>query len=88
VTAPSRREVVLNLTEPGLLERHALQVVRMSASSLCYQPVPDWNGVLREKHRDACTPLSALRGRHNLSQAPSAEGDQSTTDWHGPCVQA
>jgi transposase InsO family protein len=49
VTAPSRREVVRNLTEQGLSERHALRVVRMSASSLRYRPAPDRNGGLREK---------------------------------------
>ena len=37
------------MTTQGLTERHALRVVRMSASSLRYQPAPDRNLALREK---------------------------------------
>jgi transposase InsO family protein len=48
VTAPARREAVRNMTERGLTERHALRVVRMSASSLRYRPAPDRNVALRE----------------------------------------
>lgn len=51
VTAPLRREVVQTLTTRGLSERHALRVVRMSASSLRYRPAPDRNGALRERIR-------------------------------------
>lgn len=36
------------MAEQGLSERHALRVVRMSASSLRYRPAPDRNGALRE----------------------------------------
>ena len=36
------------MAEQGLSERHALRVVRMSASSLRYQPAPDRNVALRE----------------------------------------
>ena len=37
------------MTKQGLTERHALRVVRMSASALRYRPAPDHNGALREK---------------------------------------
>jgi transposase InsO family protein len=45
------------MTERGLSERRALRVVRMSASSLRYQPAPDRNGPLRER-------IVALAHRH------------------------
>jgi len=48
VTAPARREVVRNMAEQGLSERHALRVIGMSASSLRYRPAPDRNIALRE----------------------------------------
>ena len=48
VSAPARREVVLQMKDRGLTERHALRVIGMSASSLRYQPVPDRNAALRE----------------------------------------
>jgi putative transposase len=48
VSAPARREVVLQMKDRGLTERHALRVIRMSASSLRYQPAPDRNAALRE----------------------------------------
>ena len=51
VTAPARREVVRTMTTRGLSERHALRVVRMSASSLRYRPAPDRNIALRERIR-------------------------------------
>src|SRR5476651_1534206 len=41
----------------GLSERYALRVVRMSASALRYAPVPDRNGLLRER-------ILALAHRH------------------------
>ena len=37
------------MTERGLTERHALRVIRMSASSLRYRPAPDRNVALREE---------------------------------------
>ena len=37
------------MTKKGLTERHALRVVRMSASSLRYRPAPDRNIALRER---------------------------------------
>ena len=36
------------MTERGLSERHALRVIRMSASSLRYRPAPDRNVALRQ----------------------------------------
>jgi transposase InsO family protein len=39
------------MAERGLSERHALRVVRMSASSLRYRPAPDRNQALRERIR-------------------------------------
>jgi len=45
------------MTERGLSERHALRVVRMSASALRYRPAPDRNGALRET-------MVALAHRH------------------------
>ncbi len=45
------------MTTRGLSERHALRVVRMSASSLRYRPAPDRNIALRERIR-------ALAHRH------------------------
>jgi putative transposase len=49
VTAPARRLLVRQMHSKGLSERHALRVVRMSASALRYAPVPDRNGLLRER---------------------------------------
>jgi putative transposase len=51
VSAPARREAVRTLTAQGLTERHALRVVRMSASSLRYRSAPDRNLALRERIR-------------------------------------
>ena len=45
------------MKERGLSERRALRVVRMSASSLRYQPAPDRSAALREK-------IVALAPRH------------------------
>ena len=44
-----KREVVRTMVTRGLSERHALTVVRMSASSLRYVPAPDQNASLRER---------------------------------------
>ena len=49
VTAPARRELVRWMQTQGLSERRGLQVVRMSASALRYQPRPDRNQALRER---------------------------------------
>jgi putative transposase len=49
VTAPARRDLVRWMQSRGLTERRGLQVVRMSASSLRYQPRPDRNHVLRSR---------------------------------------
>jgi transposase InsO family protein len=49
VTAPLRREVVQQMCDRGLSERHARRVLHMSASSFRYQPLPDQNRVLRER---------------------------------------
>ena len=49
MSAPSRRELVRHMTARGLSERRALQVMRMSASALRYQPRPDRNQSLRER---------------------------------------
>ena len=49
MSAPARREAVREMAERGLPERHALRMVRMSASSLRYRAAPDRNGALREK---------------------------------------
>jgi putative transposase len=57
VTAPARREVVIWMRSKGLSERAALKIVRMSASALRYQPVPDRNAGLRKK-------IVALAQRH------------------------
>lgn len=57
VTAPVRREVVRAMVTRGLSERHALAVVRMSASSLRYSPQPDRNVELRQR-------IVALAQRH------------------------
>lgn len=57
MTAPARREVVRKIADQGLSERHALRVVRMSASSLRYPSAPDRNVALREK-------IVALAHRH------------------------
>ena len=48
VTAPARRELVRWMQSKGLSERRALKVVRMSASSLRYEPRPDQNVALRQ----------------------------------------
>jgi len=49
VTASARREVVRWMRSRGLSERKALQVVRMSASSLRYRPREDRNMELRQE---------------------------------------
>lgn len=48
MTAPARRELVRWMQGKGLSERRALKVVRMSASSLRYEPSPDKNVALRQ----------------------------------------
>lgn len=57
VTAPAKRELVRYMAQRGLSERHALRVIRMSASALRYQPRPDRNHPLRER-------IVALAHRH------------------------
>ena len=57
VTAPARRELVRWMRTQGLSERRCLQVVRMSASALRYQPRPDRNQALRQR-------IIALAQRH------------------------
>ena len=57
VGAPARREVVRWICARGLTERHALQVIGMSASSLRYRPAPDRNADLRQT-------MVALAHRH------------------------
>jgi len=57
VTAPARREVVGWMRTRGLSERRALRIVKMSASSLRYQPAPDRNVELRAR-------IIALAQRH------------------------
>jgi len=57
VTAPARREVVGWMRRSGLSERKALRIVKMSASSLRYQPRPDRNVELRAR-------IIALAQRH------------------------
>ena len=57
VTAPVRRELVRWMQTKGLTERQGLQIVRMSASSLRYEPRPDRNGALRAR-------IVALAQRH------------------------
>jgi putative transposase len=57
VTAPARRELVRWMQTRGLSERRGLQIVRMSASALRYQPRPDRNNALRER-------IVALAQRH------------------------
>ena len=49
VTARARRELVRWMRDKGLSERHGLEIVGMSASSLRYQPRPDRNHILRER---------------------------------------
>lgn len=49
VTAPARRELVRWMQGKGLSERRALRAMRMSASSLRYEPAPDQNAALREQ---------------------------------------
>jgi putative transposase len=58
VTAPARRLLVRQMRSDGLSERHALRVVRMSASALRYAPVLDRNSSLRER-------IVALAQRHH-----------------------
>jgi putative transposase len=57
VTAPARRELVRWMQTKGLSERRGLQIVRMSASALCYEPRPDRNQEVRER-------IIALAQRH------------------------
>jgi putative transposase len=57
VTAPDRRVMVRWMQTKGLSQRRALEVVRMSASVLRYQPRPDRNTELR-------TSIVALAQRH------------------------
>ncbi len=47
--APARRELVRQLKEHGLSERHALRVVGMSVSAFRYQCAPDRNEALRDQ---------------------------------------
>jgi hypothetical protein len=57
VTTPARRDLVRWMQSRGLTERRGLQMVRMSASSLRYQPRPDRNHTLRAR-------IVALAQRH------------------------
>ena len=57
VTAPARRELVRWMQTKGLSERRGLQITRMSASALRYQPRPDRNRALRQR-------IVALAQRH------------------------
>jgi putative transposase len=72
VAAPARRELVRHMVCEGLSERRALSVIRMSASSLCYQPAPDRNEALRarivalaQRHRRYGAPMIYLKLRQN-----------------------
>ena len=47
VTAPDRRVMVRWMQTKGLSQRRALEVIRMSATVLRYQPRPDRNTELR-----------------------------------------
>ena len=49
VTASARREVVCWMRSWGLSERKALEIVRMSPSSMRYRPRPDRNLELRQE---------------------------------------
>jgi transposase InsO family protein len=49
VSAPARREQVRHMVDKGLSERHALSIVRMSASAFRYVPRPDQNVELRTR---------------------------------------
>ena len=58
------------MTTRWLTERHALRIVKMSASALRYNPAPDKNGPLREailelahRHRRYGTPMIVLKLR-------------------------
>lgn len=51
------------MKDRGLTERHALKVVRMSASALRYQPRPDGNAELRQE-------IVAMAQRHRRYGAP------------------
>lgn len=51
------------MKERGLIERHALKVVSMSASALRYQPRPDGNAELRQE-------IVAMAQRHRRYGAP------------------
>ena len=55
--APARRELVRWMQTPGLTQRRGLQILRMSASALRYQPRPDRNQALRAR-------IIALAQRH------------------------
>src|ERR1700732_958795 len=57
VTAPARRELVRWMQTKGLSERRGLQIVRMSASALRYEPRPDRNHAVRQR-------LISLAQRH------------------------
>ncbi len=58
LSAPARREGVQTMKAGGLSERHSLRIVRMSASSLRYQPALwCWN--------DLFEVASARRGRQS-----------------------
>lgn len=72
VAAPARRELVRHMVCEGLSERRALSVIRMSASSLRYQPAPDRNQELRarivalaQRHRRYGAPMIYLKLRQN-----------------------
>jgi len=49
VTAPARRDLVRWMQSRGLSERRGLQMMRMSASALRYEPRADRNVRLREQ---------------------------------------
>ena len=74
VTAPARRELVRWMQTQGLSERRGLQVVRMSASALRYQPRPDRNAGAARAHRRAGAASPALRRRHDPSEAAAGRG--------------
>ncbi len=48
-TSPTRREVVRLIKLRGMSERHALRVVGMSTSALCYATGSDGNVELRQQ---------------------------------------
>lgn len=49
MTAPAKRDLVRHMKAQGLSERRSLAIVKMSASSLRYQPRPDLNEPLRSE---------------------------------------